>query len=173
MKLAILFSLSLVEARGNGCRTGWKTITTNDSVRCVKAMENSQSIGDTSRSRTWTEAEKDCQGYTDPEGHLAHLVSVHSQEELNELKTLFGHDDWHYWIGLRMNCAECPFQWSDHSPFDFENWRPGEPNNMDDKEHCVEMDGYGDMGWNDNKCSDRLSYICAYYLDGNPIQPPK
>ena len=34
------------------------------------------------------------------------------------------------------------------------------------------MDATADMLWNDNKCTGRLSYICAYYVSGNPVPMP-
>ena len=28
-----------------------------------------------------------------------------------------------------MPCSKCDFEWSDHSTYDYNNWRDGEPNN--------------------------------------------
>ena len=47
-----------------------------------------------------------------------------------------------------MNCNDCPFTWSDLTAFNFENWRDGEPNNVDGKENCVEIySGNPDGEW--------------------------
>ena len=35
-----------------------------------------------------------------------------------------------YWIGLRMNCPTCEFEWTDQSSFNYADWNDGEPNNV-------------------------------------------
>ena len=65
-------------------------------------------------------------------GKDGHLVSIHSEEELQSIRNLLGSAETgkQFWIGLRMNCPTCGFTWSDHTPVDFEVWRDGEPNNV-------------------------------------------
>ena len=166
-----LLLLATVEGQER-CKTGWKTLTTNNKVRCIKAIEATDNQFDQAKSRTWSDSEKDCQKYLDPTGGGAHLVSVHSEEEMQAMESLFTHEGWHYWIGLRMACPTCDFTWSDHSAFDYANWREGEPNNVDGLENCVEMDGFGNYTWNDHRCDEKRSYICAYYVDGDPLPIP-
>jgi hypothetical protein len=65
------------------------------------------------------------------EGKDGHLVSIHSEDELQAVRNLIASSESgkQFWIGLRMNCPTCSFTWSDHTPVDFEVWRYGEPNN--------------------------------------------
>ena len=39
-------------------------------------------------------------------------------------------------------------------------------------ENCVEMHGFGDLDWNDHRCEMKRSFICQYYLDGDPVPVP-
>ena len=55
-----------------------------------------------------------------------------------------------------MNCKDCSFSWSDLTAFNYENWRDGEPNNVDGKENCVEIYSGNQSGeWNDNVCTTK------------------
>ena len=169
--IQFLLYLTVTNGQSDKCRTGWKTLVTNEIVRCVKAIEHTDNPLDTARSRSWSDAEADCQKYEDSVGGKGHLMSIHTSDEALALQSLFINENWDYWIGLRMNCPTCDFSWSDHSPFDYANWQEGEPNNVDGLENCVEMNGYGDLEWNDHKCDQKRSYICSYYLEGDPIPP--
>ncbi|CAI9550726.1 unnamed protein product, partial [Staurois parvus] len=40
------------------------------------------------------------------------------------------------------------------------NWRPGEPNNVAGKEHCVEM--WDDGKWNDENCDQKRFFVCEF-----------
>lgn len=42
----------------------------------------------------------------------------------------------------------------------YKNWAPGEPNNANGNEHCLEMDMGGQYQWNDNNCENRFNFIC-------------
>lgn len=42
----------------------------------------------------------------------------------------------------------------------YKNWAPGEPNNANGNEHCLEMDMGGQYHWNDNNCENRFNFIC-------------
>ena len=76
------------------------------------------------------------------------LPSIHSEEENQEIKSLTGGHE--VWLGL-IDTAPAeesgPFAWIDETPFDYENWTAGEPNNWKDQEDCVTMQGPGT--WND------------------------
>ena len=67
-----------------------------------------------------------------------------------------------FWIGL--NKLDFPGNWvwefRGKDPLSFENWLPGQPNNLG-VEKCVQMHGYVYAGfWNNVKCSVYKSYIC-------------
>ena len=34
------------------------------------------------------------------------------------------------------------------------------------------MHGFGDLDWNDHRCEMKRSYICEYYLNGDPVPTP-
>jgi len=106
------------------------------------------------------------------EGCPGSLVTIHTDFQNG---VLIGHmvtDHWApSWTGARLHCAECGFEWNDHSPFDYSYWGPGEPNNALEGEHCVEMDNYNGPGyWNDNNCNTQFNYFCQAYVEkAHPI----
>ena len=76
-----------------------------------------------------------------------------------------------YWIGARQHCNSCPFEWTDHSPFDYTSWAPGEPNNAGSGEDCVEYSPWHEdeswlQAWNDNNCNVGYPFVCQAYLEG-------
>ena len=85
-----------------------------------------------------------------------------------------------YWIGLRQHCMNCPYEWSDLSPLDYENWQKGEPD-YQNNENCVEayerdtLHGLPmtSMTWNDEGCNSGQRWICQAYLDNfhSPTDP--
>ena len=80
-------------------------------------------------------AEAKCTEYKNADGHDGHLVSIHTEEEANFVSSLIRGegDEQFYWIGLRMNCPTCEFEWTDQSSFNYANWQDGEPNNNEGK----------------------------------------
>ena len=80
-------------------------------------------------------AEAKCTEYKNADGHDGHLVSIHTDEEANFVSSLIrgDGDEQVYWIGLRMNCPTCEFEWTDQSSFNYANWQDGEPNNSEGK----------------------------------------
>ncbi|XP_072175009.1 echinoidin-like [Diadema setosum] len=118
-------------------------------------------------SVTWQEAERQCQSFTKPcwdedatTGQLGHLVSIHSQEEMDFLITLFesirnkrfsGRQM--VWIGLNDLESEGSFEWSDGSDVNYTFWYTDRPNNYNNEQHCVEYDVARDYRWNDLQCN--------------------
>ena len=104
----------------------------------------------------------------------AHLASVHSQEE-NDL--IFGFDEsvtavrWLGGVLVRTSTPQvAPFvhEWTDGTPFDFNNFLAGDPNDLNGKEDCVAM-GHadGDAGeWNDMRCAVKRKYVCKKVIQG-------
>ncbi|CAG5089472.1 Oidioi.mRNA.OKI2018_I69.PAR.g12230.t1.cds [Oikopleura dioica] len=126
--LLLLFCLSEC-ARCPG--SDFEKIRVNGVDKCVKPFIYDISNPIFNRPRTWSDSEKECQRVA-PAGKDGHLVSIHSEEELQSIRNLLGSAETgkQFWIGLRMNCPTCGFTWSDHTPVDFEIWRDGEPNNV-------------------------------------------
>ncbi|KAF4077177.1 hypothetical protein AMELA_G00205040 [Ameiurus melas] len=76
------------------------------------------------------------------------------------------------WIGLRMfGVVEGEYLWVDGSPVTYVHWAPGEPNNADGEEQCVQMQRYPGT-WNDVNCGrDIAGYVCKK-LPGDHHTPP-
>ena len=92
-----------------------------------------------------------------------------------------GHDistiSWRHNEGyFRQHCRNCAFEWSDHSPVEYLNWKPNEPNNANDGEDCVFAYDYpwdyGTFTWNDGHCDRAFRYICQVYKEGTGINDP-
>lgn len=102
---------------------------------------------------TWNIANQACgaAGYS--------LASIHSEAEddfVTETAASYSSGTW--WIGLNDRRSEGNYQWSDGSPFDYEGWDTGEPNNAGN-EDCGELRTTG--GWNDVSCFAGRPFICA------------
>lgn len=53
--------------------------------------------------------------------------------------------------------------------FDFTNWAEFEPNNYENREHCVQIGLYDNSTWNDVDCSLNLGYICEKTVGNEPL----
>ncbi|CAG5891561.1 unnamed protein product [Menidia menidia] len=70
----------------------------------------------------------------------ANLVSIHSQEESNFVKSLiknFDPNEGYTWIGLSDLHYDGKWMWSDGSKAGYFIWSTGEPTNWQGMEHCV------------------------------------
>ena len=107
------------------------------------------------------------------------LVSIHNQETnqmIFDSVTLTS--DSSHWIGLRQYCISCSYEWDDHSPVTYTNWKPGTGNNNKDGQACAKMYMYKDETpghvegyWNDQTCDNEYEYICAIYTSDQHIPP--
>ena len=53
------------------------------------------------------------------------------------------------------------YEWSDRSAVNYLAWAPGEPNDFDGTQPCVEIYSRSWPGlWNDHLCSDIRPYVC-------------
>ena len=68
------------------------------------------------------------------------------------------------WIGGNDIDEEGTWKWTDGSPFEFTYWNSGQPNNSGGDEDCMHAWGIererGET-WNDETCSDSLTYLCS------------
>ncbi|XP_008823002.1 C-type lectin domain family 4 member K [Nannospalax galili] len=106
--------------------------------------------------KTWYSAEQFCIS------RKAHLTSVTSESEQEFLyKTT---DGLPHWIGLTKAGSEGNWYWVDETPFNKQQsgrfWIPGEPNNVGNNEHCVNIRVSSLQSWNDASCDDKLLFIC-------------
>ncbi|XP_070270218.1 CD209 antigen-like protein C isoform X5 [Myotis yumanensis] len=86
----------------------------------------------------------------------AQLVVINNAEEQKFLKSWDIRNDKSTWIGLSDKHNEGSWQWVDNTHLHLSFWKRGEPNNQGE-EDCVELSG---DGWNDNRCSEELFWIC-------------
>lgn len=93
-----------------------------------------------------------------------HLVAIQNQEEIRHLNATFDYSSSYYWIGIR----KVNDQWvwiGTQKPLteEAQNWAPGEPNNKQSDEDCVEIyiRREKDAGkWNDESCSKKKLALC-------------
>ncbi len=131
----------------------------------AKCPENWRKIGDrciynsadfAQRAANWTEAKATCHGF-----HVGStLISIRSQEDVDALyQIVYGNT----YIGGSDAETEDTWLWDDGEPFDFKNFKEGEPNGGQG-ENCLEMDY--DMKWNDVDCGAKYD---LYFMCSTPI----
>lgn len=114
-------------------------------------------------SKTWDDAQLYCrEKYTD-------LATIRNKNQLGRLERPENMDTSAVWIGLRdnpehwqdiMHNKSNAWRWSTNGATGltaFENWHPGEPDNMN-AEYCVFMDSHG--MWFDGDCENLRSFVC-------------
>ncbi|XP_013889185.1 ladderlectin [Austrofundulus limnaeus] len=143
--LCVLMFLSVSEGWSWFCPRGWASF----SGRCFKY---------TPTPLTWALAERNCLS----EG--ANLASVRSVGEYRAIQRFIfrvTHRSESTWIGGSDSAQERMWLWSDGKPMKYTNWCPHEPNNVGQKEHCLEMNHAGRKCWNDLPCARRLPSVCT------------
>ena len=69
-----------------------------------------------------------------------------------------------FWIGISRKSKNVGIFVYDSNdlPISYENWAPGEPNDSNGEEECVEIGYlyYPNYKWNDQKCADEISFVC-------------
>ncbi|XP_050958297.1 lectin-like [Labeo rohita] len=98
----------------------------------------------------------------------AHLVSVHNKkhnEILLDIVKKFNPNNLRIWLGAFELFQSGKFLWLDGSFWDYEIWTTGEPTNIyNSKEECLEMNWKETGRWNDDACSYKKNYICAFKI---------
>jgi len=87
------------------------------------------------------------------------LVSITSAQEQAFIETQFPGTQG--WIGASLN-DEGAWEWTTDEPFEYTNWKQGEPNNLNDSESCVHL--YTMMQWNDRP-DDDVDYHRGFYCE--------
>jgi len=109
---------------------------------------------------TWNDADALCKGKSSIR-LIGHLASIHSSEEFNFTKTLFGDIRGYAWIGGTKGSSQ--WRWTDDTTWDYENWQDGEPNNRQGDEYCLEWNSgrdYRRLGLNDLPCDWFRTALC-------------
>ncbi|KAM8828848.1 secretory phospholipase A2 receptor isoform 3-T3 [Spinachia spinachia] len=102
------------------------------------------------------------------------MVSIHDRDEQAYVNTMVGTGDVAAaWIGMRMlGIASGQYMWVDSSPVTYTHWGPGEPNNANGEEQCVQMNRH-QGGWNDANCGRAgAGYVCKKFPGGSHTPPP-
>ena len=107
-------------------------------------------------ARPWEEAWLDCQ---EQGGDLASVHSEQTQEWLVDSVYELQAESGNWWIGLHDQEEEGVWVWTDETPFDFDAWGDGEPNNAG-AEDCTHFAHWSGGQWNDMHCDSDASYIC-------------
>ncbi|KAK4312213.1 hypothetical protein Pmani_016336 [Petrolisthes manimaculis] len=119
-----------------------------------------------SDSANWDTAELNCKSNLG-----SALASITSQDE-NEFIRGKLVDSWNNaWLGLHDDNNGDNWHWIDGSPYIYNYWGDGEPNNSQGGEHCGEMivtEYLFDGDWNDQICSMELPYICKISIGTCP-----
>merc|ERR550532_1099162 len=136
------------------CDDGWDRM----GDRCIQ-MNRTES--------TWPVARQNCQNMG------AELVKIRNADDNQFITDKL---DRQYWIGLHKRNAMNNFTWNDETTYpEYTNWGPGEPNDVEDNEACVEIMSIRDnrLGmWNDISCSRPFGYICDKGAYLGVITPP-
>ncbi|XP_029954996.1 macrophage mannose receptor 1-like [Salarias fasciatus] len=137
------------------CASSWNPVAGRNA--CYKFYKNANNV-----KKTWQESNDFCQAIGGT------LMSIHSSDDLR----LYRGEP--AWIGLTYRGVREGFVWSDGSPFAYENWGHGEPNNHNDNELCTEIQLYGGYGqhWNDRHCDAYNNWICQIRKGVEPKPEP-
>jgi len=95
------------------------------------------------------------------------LVSIQTEEEHQYLfERFYDHADGPFWIG-GIRDGDVSFIWSDGKPFDYVNWKAGDPNNWGGNEGCIELGLIppNEGKWNDRNCDTNLVFVCKLRSD--------
>uniref|UniRef100_A0A2K6AHR2 L-selectin n=1 Tax=Mandrillus leucophaeus TaxID=9568 RepID=A0A2K6AHR2_MANLE len=116
------------------------------------------SYNTSTEAMTYDEASAYCQQ------RYTHLVAIQNKEEIEYLNSILSYSPSYYWIGIRK--VNNVWVWvGTQKPLTEEakNWAPGEPNNRQKDEDCVEIyiKRDKDVGmWNDERCSKKKLALC-------------
>ncbi|XP_075908534.1 macrophage mannose receptor 1-like [Petromyzon marinus] len=100
----------------------------------------------------------------------AQLLSVAQLHEQAFLSGLTSSQDSTLWMGLNDLDEHGGWQWSDHRPFRYLNWKAGHPTDEEDA-NCGGFDASAQGQWVTLACSKRLGFIC-HKTTTSPTQPP-
>ena len=75
------------------------------------------------------------------------------------------------WIGATDAVSEGTWMWSDGTPWDYQTWAGGQPDDWDGNEDCALMWASG--AWNDGQCSDSdRGAVCRVPSPSSPPSSP-
>ncbi|XP_062291189.1 macrophage mannose receptor 1 [Scomber scombrus] len=104
----------------------------------------------------------------------ARLVSILNKDEQAYVNSMVGTGEISAaWIGMAMfGIANGQYAWLDFSPITYTHWGPGEPNNANGEEQCVQMNR-NQGSWNDANCGRAgAGYVCKKFPGDVHTPPP-
>ena len=112
-----------------------------------------------SDAKTWAEAQTVCKALG------GYLAEIQSKAENDYILKIMSEHRGAAWLGAHDLITEGKWFWAtSRKPVsDFTFWKPGEPNNFEGREDCMQIDG---GTWNDQDCGDHSPSICQ-----TPIEP--
>nr|XP_033465980.1 type-2 ice-structuring protein-like isoform X2 [Epinephelus lanceolatus] len=131
--------------RSTDCPSGWSLL----GGRCYHYVP---------RHMTWAGAEKNCQSLG---GNLASVQNSQQYFDIQRLISQFTHGSDPAWIGGSDAEEDGQWFWSDGTPFHYQYWCHGEPNNQGGNQHCLQMNHAAGRCWDDRQCFHRLPSVCA------------
>ena len=135
----------------DSCETGWSYF----GGKCYKLYEE---------SKTWEAARAVCQ--TDaPADSARDLAAVTSNDIQLFMVSLFQSSN-RLWVGGKKVVGQSSWEWSDGSPWDYDNWEANQPNYYsggDHDDYRLEIQQDYSYEWNDQRREDlRDGYICQH-----------
>ncbi|KAM6919233.1 macrophage mannose receptor 1-like [Xenentodon cancila] len=138
------------------CAEGWSQVG-------ARSMCSKFFTGPRSQEKTWFEARDYCKAIG------GDLLSIHNAAELRVGRGGKG------WIGLHVIDTNIGYVWTDGTPFNYQHWQEGEPNDFNNDEKCVEfvIHQWDEQGsWNDLNCESYNDWICQIRAGVTPKPPP-
>ena len=113
-------------------------------------------------TKSWNDAEEYCQAEG---GHLASVNTPAIEDYvLDELKRRGLYEAW---FGGNDIEEEGVWKWTDHTPWEFTNWAPNEPNNSHEgNEDCLSPQAHMEFLWNDFRCTLNKPFVCSKNIWG-------
>ncbi|XP_050960672.1 C-type mannose receptor 2-like isoform X1 [Labeo rohita] len=135
---------------GNGQKGQWHDAKCTEALHFICYNDSSKEFVPVMEEKTWTDAQKYCRQYhTD-------LASVKNQSENDQIQNIITSTK-QAWIGLHRLWV-----WSDNSTSTFTHWKPGEPNENNNRHNiCTSIDiKHYPRQWTDEKCSEEYPFVC-------------
>ncbi|XP_078020142.1 type-2 ice-structuring protein-like isoform X2 [Epinephelus lanceolatus] len=108
---------------------------------------------------TWARAQKNCQALG---GNLASVQNSQQYCHIQKVIVAATHSYRQAWIGGSDAQEDGQWFWSDGTPFHYQYWCHGEPNNGGGAgQHCMQMNFTAHKCWDDEECSDKFPSVCS------------
>ncbi|XP_026181490.1 ladderlectin-like isoform X1 [Mastacembelus armatus] len=110
---------------------------------------------------SWPDAQKNCQSLG------ANLASVRDKDEYAAIQNVIlsaSKDSKKAWIGGSDAQQKGSWFWADGTPFRYTNWSPGQPDNKDGNQNCIQMNFGAKKLWDDGDCNRGNPSVCSKRL---------